>query len=67
MAKSSNWAKTAVKHPGAFKSWCNKRGHNGANASCIASGKRSSKPATIRKRAVLADNFRKMRQKKKKR
>ena len=55
-----------VKHPGAFKSWCVKRGHSGANASCIASGKRASKSTTIRKRAVLADNFKKMRQKRKK-
>ena len=64
--KNKNWAKTAVKHPGAFRKWCQKRGHNGANSSCIASGMRSSKPLKIRRQANLANNFRKMRKNKKK-
>jgi len=64
--KKKDWAKTAVKHPGAFKKWCNKRGHNGADTSCIKSGMKASKPATIRRRANLANNFKKMRAKKKK-
>ena len=64
--KNKDWVKTAIKHPGAFKEWCNKRGHNGADTSCIKSGMKSSKPTTIRRRANLANNLRKMRMKRKK-
>jgi len=64
--KNKDWAKTAVKHPGAFKKWCKQRGHNGADTSCIESGMRASKPLKIRREANLANNFKKMRQHKKK-
>lgn len=64
-SKKSNWAKTAVKHPGAFRSWCKRQGYSRVNTACINKGKKASN-STIRKRAVLADNFRKMRAKRKK-
>lgn len=66
MGKKKNWAKTAVKHPGAFKKWCLNRGHKGADTSCIKSGMKSSKPVSVRRRANLANNFKKMRMKRKK-
>jgi len=66
MAAKSNWAKTAVKHPGAFKKWCTKRGHKGASTSCIKSGMKPSKPVKVRRQANLANNFRKMRKNKRK-
>jgi hypothetical protein len=67
MAKKKNkdWVKTAIKHPGAFKKWCLQRGHKGADTSCIKSGMRPSKPTTIRRRANLANNLKKMRAKRK--
>lgn len=64
-SKQKNWAKTAIKHPGAFRSWCKKQGYRSANTTCIRKGKKAAN-STIRKRAVLADNFRKMRAKRKK-
>jgi len=63
--KKVDWAKKAVKHPGAFRSWCQKQGYSKVNTRCINKGKKASDPL-IRKRAVLADNFRKMRLKRKK-
>lgn len=60
-----NWAKTAIKHPGAFRSWCKKNGYSSANTSCIRKGKKSSN-ATVRRRAILADNLRKIRARRKK-
>jgi hypothetical protein len=63
--QNKNWAKTAVKQPGAFKSWCLKRGHKGADTSCIKSGMKASKPVTVRRRANLANNFKKMRARRK--
>ncbi len=64
--KKSNkkWMQRAVKKPGAFTEWCKRRGYSGVTAQCIAEGKRSKNPTT-RKRAVLAETFRKTSRKKK--
>ena len=62
---NSNWAKTAVRHPGAFRSWCKRQGYKGVNTACIRKGKKATN-SKVRKRAILADNFRKMRAKRKK-
>lgn len=50
---------------GAFTSWCKKQGYNGVTQACISKGKQS-KNATIRKRAVLAETFKKMAKRRKK-
>jgi hypothetical protein len=59
MAKKSNkWMQKAVKHPGAFTEYCKRKGYDGVTQECIEEGKRSANP-TIRKRATLAETFRK--------
>ena len=61
---NNNWAKTAVKKPGAFRSWCRKQGYSKVNTRCIQKGLKSKNPTT-RKRARLALTFKKMRAKRK--
>ena len=53
---------------GAFTAYCKRLGYKGVTQECIERGKKSKNP-TIRKRAVLAETFRKLakRRKKKKR
>jgi hypothetical protein len=43
---------------GAFREYCRRRGYSGVTQACIEEGKRSKDP-TIRKRAVLAETFKK--------
>ena len=63
--KSNKWMQNAVKRPGAFTEWCKRRGYGGVTAKCIQEGKRSKDPTT-RRRAVLAETFRKTAKKRKK-
>ena len=56
MAKK--WMQKAVKKKGSFTKWCKARGYKGVTSACIAEGKRSKNPTT-RKRAILAETFRK--------
>ncbi|PMP87199.1 MAG: hypothetical protein C0173_09785 [Desulfurella sp.] len=56
--KSKKWMQKAVKHPGAFTEYCKQKGYDGVTEACIREGKESSDP-TIRKRATLAETFRK--------
>ena len=58
------WMQAAVKRPGAFTNWCKAQGFDGVTAECIAMGKRSKNP-TVRRRAVLAQTFRKVAARKK--
>jgi hypothetical protein len=53
---------------GAFREYCRRRGYSGVTQACIEEGKRSKDP-TIRKRAVLAETFKRYggRKRKKKR
>ena len=59
------WIQGAVKHPGAFTAWCKRQGYSGVTQACINKGKKSKNP-TIRRRAVLAETFRKMAKRRKK-
>ena len=59
------WMQKAVKHPGAFTAWCKRKGYSGVTQACINEGKRSKNP-TIRRRAVLAETFRKVAKRRKK-
>ena len=52
-----------IKKPGSFTKYCKRKGYKGVTKKCIEEGKKSKNPET-RKRAVLAENFRKMRKKK---
>jgi len=63
--KKNDWVKKAIKHPGAFRQWCQQRGHSKVTTSCIESGLRQSDP-TIKRRAALAKALKKMREKRKK-
>lgn len=47
---------------GSFRAYCLRKGYSKVTAACIAEGKRSSSPL-IRKRAVLAENYAKIRRK----
>ena len=51
---------------GAFTRWCKQRGYSGVTQACIMEGKRSKNP-TIRRRAVLAETFRKIGRRRRKR
>ena len=63
-AKSSkNWIPKNLKK-GSFTAYCKKKGYKGVTQACIEEGKKSKNPKT-RKRAVLAQTFRKMKKKKK--
>lgn len=48
---------------GAFTEWCKKQGYEGVSQECIEKGKKSRNPTT-RKRAQLAETFRKIAKKK---
>ncbi len=67
MAKkqNKNWVKTAVKHPGAFRAYCKRKGYSKVNTACINEGLKSPSK-TVRKRAALAKAFKNMRKNKKK-
>lgn len=64
MAKNE-WIQKVVKRmeqkgtKGAFTEWCKSQGYSGVTWECIRKGKRSSS-AIIRKRATLAETFRKI-------
>jgi len=62
--KNKDWARTAVKKPGAFRSWCRKQGYSKVNTRCIQKGLKSKNPTT-RRRARLALTFKKLRAKRK--
>ena len=64
--RGKNWMQKAVKKPGSFTAWCKRQGFSGVTSACIAKGKRS-KNATTRKRANLAQTFRKTAKKRKRR
>ena len=61
--KKKDWMQDAVKHPGAFTEYCKRKGFDGVTQECINEGKKSSNP-TVRKRATLAETFRKVHKKK---
>jgi hypothetical protein len=63
MAKKKKWMQDAVKHPGSFTTYCKKRGYDGVTQECINEGKHSS-DLTTRKRATLAETFKKANKKK---
>lgn len=59
MAKRRNnkWMQSAVKKRGAFTEWCKRKGYKGVTSECIREGKKSKDPV-VRKRATLAETFR---------
>jgi hypothetical protein len=63
--KKKDWMQDAVKHPGAFTKYCKSKGFDGVTQECINEGKKSPDP-TVRKRATLAETFRKEAKKRKK-
>ncbi len=63
--KKKQWIQDAVKKEGSFTSWCKRKGYDGVTDECIAEGKKSTN-ATTRRRANLAEIFRKNINKKKK-
>lgn len=60
-----DWMQGAVKKEGSFTAYCKKKGFDGVTDECIAEGKASKDP-TIKKRAVLAETFRKEAKKRRK-
>jgi len=54
----------AIKKPGAFREWCQRRGFEGANKACIALGKKS-RDATTRRRARFAETLATLRDRRK--
>jgi len=62
--KKKDWMQDAVKHHGAFTEYCKSKGFDGVTQECINEGKKSSNPTT-RKRATLAETFKKANKKKK--
>lgn len=69
MAKAKKATKkkidTSKLKKGAFTKYCKSKGYSGVTTECISQGKKSKNKRT-RKQAVLAENFRKMRKRKKK-
>ena len=59
MTMAKKWIQSMRLKKGAFTRWCKQQGYDGVNQECIEKGKRSKNP-TIRRRAVLAETFRKM-------
>ncbi len=57
--KPKKWIKAAHLKKGTFTKYCVAKGYGGVTKKCIAEGKKSSDPKT-RKRAVLAQTFKKM-------
>jgi len=53
-----DWMQGAVKKPGSFTAYCKKKGFDGVTDECISEAKASGDP-TVKKRAVLAETFRK--------
>lgn len=62
--KTKDWIQNTKLDKGAFTRWCKAHGFNGVTDKCIAEGKKAG--GKTEKRAVLAENFRKMAKKKKK-
>jgi len=62
--KKKNWIPKDLKK-GAFTAYCKRQGFKGVTKACIEKAKRSKNPTT-RKRAILAETFRKMAKKRKK-
>ena len=60
---NKKWIQGAVKKPGAFTAWCKQQGFGGVTQSCIDKGKQSNN-VTIKRRANLAQTFRRMARKK---
>jgi hypothetical protein len=54
-----DWMQGAVKKPGAFTAYCKGKGYGGVTSGCIEEGKASSDPK-VRKRATLAETFKKV-------
>ena len=63
-ANPKKWIPKDLKK-GAFTAWCKSQGFGGVTAACIAKGKKSKNPTT-RKRATLAQTFKKMAKKRRK-
>jgi len=59
------WMQGAVKKPGSFTAYCKKKGFDGVTDECISEAKASGDP-TVKKRAVLAETFRKESKKRRK-
>ena len=57
--------KEAVKHPGAFREWCQEHGFDKVTPKCIELGLKDPDP-TVRKRAAFAKTLLKLQKKKKK-
>ena len=64
MAKM-DWMGSAVNKSGSFTKYCKSKGYKGVTNKCIAEAKKSKNPTT-RKRATLAQTFRKINKKNKK-
>jgi hypothetical protein len=64
--KDNKWMQSAVKKRGAFTEWCKRKGYKGVTSECIREGKKS-KDSTTRKRAVLAETFKRYGKRKTKR
>ena len=60
--KKKRWMQSAVKKKGSFTAYCKRQGYKGVTRACINKGKKSSNPTT-RRRATLAQTFRKYRKK----
>jgi len=60
--RNNNWIPKDLKK-GAFTEYCKRKGYKGVTEKCIQEGKKSKNPKT-RKRATLAETFRKMKKKK---
>lgn len=63
--QDNKWMQKAVKNKGAFTKWCKQQGYDGVTQECIEKGKKSKNPTT-KKRAVLAETFKKQAKKRKK-
>ena len=65
MKKKEKWIQEMDLKEGAFEKWCKMHGFKGVTKKCIEKGKKSKNPKT-RKRAVLAETFKKIAKKRKK-
>ena len=64
MPRKKKWIPKDLKK-GAFTRYCKRQGYKGVTKECIAKAKKSKNPTT-RRRAVLAETFRGMAKKRKK-
>ena len=54
-----DWMRKAVNKPGSFTKYCKSKGYKGVTDKCIKQAKKSKNPTT-RKRATLAQTFKKI-------